>query len=110
MIPSIRLLAQPQGDTSMSLAVKSVSGAELAAYRVTVIGPVISRSSDKTFELYTSTSGRASMERWSKVPPGNQSTYLVKYLKPITLYIVNISIYGSFCKACVKVEQRNVKA
>jgi hypothetical protein len=34
MMPSVRLRAQPQSDTSTSLAVKSVSGAEVAAQEV----------------------------------------------------------------------------
>ena len=41
-IPSQRLMARPSAWTSTSLAVKSVSGAEVAAHSSTFTGPVIS--------------------------------------------------------------------
>ena len=44
MMPSVRLRAHPSSHTSTSLAVKSVSVAEVAAQRVTVTGPVTSVS------------------------------------------------------------------
>ena len=46
-IPSVRFLAYPDGSTSTSLAVKSVSDALLDANRVTFIHPVTSVSSDR---------------------------------------------------------------
>ena len=72
-IPSHRLTAYPSGCTSTSLAVKSVSGPSVLAYRVTDTGPVTSRSSVSGSDVNTSTSLRYSTGRWSYAPQDTTS-------------------------------------
>src|SRR3984885_1841032 len=69
-MPSVKLRASPFGNTSTSLAVKSVSGADVDAKRTTRIGPVTSRSCFKGALVYTRTSLRFSTGRWSMGPQG----------------------------------------
>ncbi len=54
----------------MSMAVKSVSFAELAAYSVTVMGPVTSTPLSSGSVAYRSVSGRSKNSVWSKLPAG----------------------------------------
>src|SRR5215468_990921 len=72
-MPSVTDSARPSGQTSTSLAVKSVLAAEVAACRVTLTGPVTSRSEASDSLVKDSTSGRASTPRWSR-GPGSQLT------------------------------------
>src|SRR6266487_2551604 len=67
-MPSQTFRARPSGHTSTSLAVKSVSRAELAAHSSSATGPVTSRSCSSGAEVNTSTSLRRSTGRWSKIP------------------------------------------
>ena len=68
MMPSVRKIARPSGNTSTSLPVKSVSGAEEEAYSVSDTCPVTSSGSVSTGEVKQSTSSRASAGRWSTGP------------------------------------------
>src|SRR6185436_10612072 len=61
-------LTYPDGKTSTSFAVKSVSGADDAAHSTTLIGPVTSTSASSGGVEYTRTSGRHSAVRWSRGP------------------------------------------
>src|ERR1022692_2189954 len=70
-MPSVRFCARPSGNTSTSLAVKSVSRAEVAAYNTTRTGPMTSTSLRRGAVVYTSTSRRCSTARWSFGPQGN---------------------------------------
>src|ERR1700683_876565 len=69
-MPSVRLRASPSGNTSTSLAVKSVSAADVAAYSTTRTGPVTSRSCFKGALEYTRTYLRFSTGRGSRGPQG----------------------------------------
>src|SRR6266542_2480719 len=71
MMPSVRLYACPSGKTSTSRATKSVAGAVVHAHSLTSTGPVTSVSSRSTSVVNVSTSGRASISRWSSGPGGN---------------------------------------
>src|ERR1022692_2658927 len=70
-MPSVRFCARPSGNTSTSLAVKSVSRAEVAAYNTTRTGPMTSTSLRRGAVVYTSTSRRCSTARGSFGPQGN---------------------------------------
>src|SRR5215218_8797035 len=67
-IDSSRLYARPSGYTSSTFTVKSVSFASDDTYRVGTIGPLSSVPSANGSLVNTSTSGRASVSRWSIDP------------------------------------------
>ena len=64
------LMAFPSGWTSTSMAVKSVSVAEVDAYRVAVIGPVTSTACSRGGVVNTRMSSRSAMSARSKGPGG----------------------------------------
>src|SRR6202049_4869687 len=67
-MPSVKFWAKPFGQTSTSFPVKSVSTAELLTQRSSPIGPVTSVLWVNAGEENTSTSPRASADRWSCGP------------------------------------------
>src|ERR1700682_3571532 len=83
--------ASPLGKTSTSLAVKSVSGWLVDAYRTTRTGPVTSRSRLSGALVYTSTSLRVSTPRWSRGPQGN--AFGLQHTAPPS---VGAGLFGSY--------------
>ena len=70
MIPSCRLVETPDGSTTHSRAVQSVSAAVVAAHRVTLTSPIRVISRPRGSEVYTSTIREASATCWSAGPIG----------------------------------------
>ena len=67
-MPSVRFQAVPSGSTSSSLTIKSVSGAEVEANTVAIIGPVTSVLDCNVSVSKTRTSSRFQFERLSSTP------------------------------------------
>ena len=68
MIPSVRFLAYPQGSTSKSFAVKSVSFVEDDTNTCNLMGPVTSNGFSNGSVQYINTSSLVSIAEWSNAP------------------------------------------